>query len=151
MAVKLLRIRRSTLFAFENLRLAGRFVPLVAFSPRSLRHRDRSQAVIHGGAVFLYCSAGGAVVRDQLGSFQLVPGSYAVLQGRVSVALESSSRLVAVRSEPFSALRSCGGPVERKGRLRYVDSCSAPWQYAKKAEMPRIRCWWRRPRSPTPA
>ena len=29
--------------------------------------------------------------------------------------------------EPFTALRSFGGPIETKGRLRYVDGCSASW------------------------
>ncbi|CAJ1370975.1 unnamed protein product [Effrenium voratum] len=103
--------RRSTLFGFENV---------------SPQHQGRRRAELPRatGAVFAYCSLGRVTVTDRKGRLELCAGQYGAFAAPLSLALAPATRLVAVHAEPFTALRSCGGPVEPKGRLRYVDGCS---------------------------
>ncbi|CAE6926947.1 CPK8 [Symbiodinium sp. CCMP2592] len=103
-------VRRSTLYAFENV---------------SKRHRHLTSATIpRRGAVFCYVSVGKVSVRDQHGAFEIVAGQYCVVPAPVRFELINKTRLVAVHTHPFQPLRTIGGPIESKGRLRYVDGCS---------------------------
>ncbi|CAK9039016.1 unnamed protein product [Durusdinium trenchii] len=105
--------RRSTLFGFENL---------------SMEHCKLTECEIarKTGAVFIYVSCGATTLTDQYGVLELHAGQYGVTMAPVHLCLAKGTRLVAIHSEPFTALRSFGGPVEPQGRLRYVDGCSVP-------------------------
>ena len=102
--------RRSTLYGFENV---------------SAKHRKLKTAhVPRRGAIFCYVSMGRATVIDQDGSFVMIAGQYCAVLAPARFELDSSTRLVAVHTHPFLPLRAMGGPIETKGRLRYVDGCS---------------------------
>lgn len=49
-----------------------------------------------------------------------------------------------LHQEPFTALRSFGGPIEAKGRLRYVDGCSDAGRYVDplKSSPPALGNMW---------
>lgn len=104
-------LRRSTLYGFETLSKRGDPHP-AAEIPRGT------------GAVFVYVSLGRVMLVDQHGTMELRAGHYGVTKAPVSFQLADATRMVAIHSEPFTPLRSFGGPIEAKGRLRYVDGCS---------------------------
>eukprot|EP00434_Breviolum_minutum_P009564 symbB.v1.2.008422.t1/scaffold529.1/size191693/7 len=101
-------IRRSTLYGFENLSVSHHF------------HRD-AEILRSTGAVFIYVSCGMVTLTDHYGKIEMCAGQYGVTQAPVKLQLAENTRVVAIHSEPFTALRSFGGPIEMKGRLRYVD------------------------------
>ena len=102
--------RRSTLYGFENV---------------SEKHRNLTSGVVpRRGAVFCYASMGSALLRDRHGTFEIVAGQYCVVPAPLRIELHGNTRLVAIHTHPFEPLRTMGGPIESKGRLRYVDGCS---------------------------
>jgi hypothetical protein len=78
------------------------------------------------GAVFGYVSTGTTLVFDATGREPLVvtAGEYFSVPAPVQFKPVPETRIVAVHTTPFTPLRQWGGPIEPKGRLRYIDQCS---------------------------
>jgi hypothetical protein len=64
---------------------------------------------------------GEAMLVDGEDTFRLRPGMFFVVPGRCTV--EGGSGLV-VSCGGYEGLRQIGGPLEARGRLRYIDGCS---------------------------
>ena len=73
------------------------------------------------GTHFGYVFAGPTAVSNSAGKFQLQTGMYFAVPGRVSVQGGSG---LAVSRVGFHGFFQVGGPIERTGRLRYIDGCT---------------------------
>jgi hypothetical protein len=109
-------LRESTLYGFETV---------------SEEHAAATDATIieTRGAVFGYVSEGTVMMRDythKLEPVTLVAGQYFAVSAPVTFLFnpDEPARLVAIHTTDFVPLRTIGGPVEPKGRLRYIDRCS---------------------------
>jgi quercetin dioxygenase-like cupin family protein len=65
--------------------------------------------------------AGGMVIANDVA---LSPAMFAAVVGQDMVAANSSARALAVQAKHYTGMRMIGGPVERTGRLRYIDGCT---------------------------
>lgn len=103
--------RNSTVYGFENV---------------SPEHQGRSHGEIQEGtgAIFGYVTQGEATVADIHGAQTIHAGEYFVVPAPALFTVAPDSRLVAIHTEPFTPIRTFGGPIEDKGRLRYIDGCS---------------------------
>lgn len=109
-------LRESTLYGFETV---------------SEEHAPATDATIieTRGAVFGYVSEGTVMMRDYTHNLEpvtLVAGQYFAVSAPVTFLFnpDEPARLVAIHTTDFVPLRTIGGPVEPKGRLRYIDRCS---------------------------
>jgi quercetin dioxygenase-like cupin family protein len=105
------KMRRSIVYGFENLSAP----------------RDSGAEITHeSGSVFGCVTEGTVTIRDRTGRepMRLQKGDYFSLPSPLQFSLEDRTRVVAVHPSPFTALRQWGGPIEEKGRLRYIDRCS---------------------------
>lgn len=110
-------LRTSTIYGFETF---------------SEEHRNATDATIieERGAVFGYVMEGVVEIRDKQahGHFpmRLGKGQYFAVSApvRFDFLQHVPSRVVAVHATEFTPLRTIGGPIEPKGRLRYIDRCS---------------------------
>lgn len=106
--------RRSTIYGFETF---------------SEEHRVATDATIieQTGAVFGYVAEGYVDIRDRQAhrTVTLGKGEYFSVNAPVRFAFGPvPTRVVAIHVTPFVALRTFGGAIEPKGRLRYIDRCS---------------------------
>lgn len=106
--------RRSTIYGFETI---------------SEEHRPATETAIiaESGAVFGYVVEGVVTISDRQSRIPttLTQGEYFSVNAPVHFAFTPTpTRVVAVHVDPFVALRTIGGPIEPKGRLRYIDRCS---------------------------
>lgn len=109
-------VRKSTLYGFETF---------------SVDHRAATDTSIieSSGAVFGYITEGETILTDYGANryrVHLVAGQYFATSApvRFNFDPEVPTRIMAVHSSLFTPLRTFGGPVEPKGRLRYIDRCS---------------------------
>jgi quercetin dioxygenase-like cupin family protein len=72
---------------------------------------------------FGYVYEGGARLMQNGHAWMLHAGQYFCVAGRFSLQARKS-RGVMMKAANWRGLFSLGGPVERKGRLRYIDQCS---------------------------
>jgi hypothetical protein len=79
-----------------------------------------SEATLDGGTVFA-CVTEPTRVRDRHGELALAAGMWAVLPDGCEV---SGGRGLAVVAPGYRGLRAFGGPIEERGRLRYIDGCT---------------------------
>jgi quercetin dioxygenase-like cupin family protein len=70
---------------------------------------------------FGYVLSGAVTLHRPAGLCSLGPGQYFALQD--GVTLSGGKGLIVERGD-YSALNMVGGPVERSGRLRYIDGCT---------------------------
>lgn len=66
---------------------------------------------------------GGAILHDREDRFRLRAGMFFVAVGRCEIAAPGGRGLVISRLG-YRGLRQVGGPIEDKGRLRYIDGCT---------------------------
>lgn len=76
------------------------------------------------GACFGYVAAGSARLTDEAGESTLKAGQWFSTAGGLEMRLGEDTRLVVSQRENYRGLRVFGGPIERLGRLRYIDRCS---------------------------
>jgi quercetin dioxygenase-like cupin family protein len=77
-----------------------------------------------GATHFGVAARGDVMVRTEEGAPLLLgEGTYFVLPGAALVAGQGGAGLVISRPG-YAGLRQFGGPLEREGRLRYIDGCS---------------------------
>ncbi len=110
-------VRHTTLHAFENVSEANRLRSSVTITEE------------RGSAVFGYVTEGSVRIADSQTherTIVLNAGEYFALSTPVRFDLfpDRESRLVVVQCDRFVPFRTFGGPVEPKGRLRYIDRCS---------------------------
>jgi hypothetical protein len=83
--------------------------------------RDSTLRLAATGTHFAYAIAGTVVLRTASGSYSLQAGMYAAfVEGELQ---GEGSGLVATRLGMFGMFQ-LGGPIEERGRLRYIDGCS---------------------------
>ena len=110
-------IRISTVYGFET------------FSPEN-QAASYVNLPHDSGAIYGYVSAGEARITDGAApngrSTIISAGQYFSVPAplRIDFDQETPTRIVAIHAAGFTPLRTIGGPIEPKGRLRYIDRCS---------------------------
>ncbi|MFO0662374.1 MAG: cupin domain-containing protein [Polyangiaceae bacterium] len=79
----------------------------------------------NGSTHFLFCYAGQATLRRELGSYPMAEGMFASVPGACSIdgTMANASGLV-VSHLGYAGMFALGGPIEATGRLRYIDGCT---------------------------
>lgn len=87
--------------------------------------READAEIPAGGTCFGYVASGGVAVCDADGDVPLVAEQWFSLpNGCRFVDFASGTRILATWKRGFRGLRAFGGPIERRGRLKYIDRCS---------------------------
>jgi hypothetical protein len=87
--------------------------------------RDGSAEVPAQGTCFGFVASGAATVGDVHGEVRLREGQwFSMPAGCLISELDPDTRVVVSQKLGFQGLRSFGGPIERLGRLKYIDRCS---------------------------
>jgi quercetin dioxygenase-like cupin family protein len=73
------------------------------------------------GTHFGYVHAGPALLRCSAGTFSLLPGMYFAVPGALEVRQGAGLVVTRLGQHGFFHL---GGPIEERGRLRYIDGCT---------------------------
>lgn len=107
--------RVSTVYGFENVTIEHRAATDV--------HLPETDGTFYG---FVSKGTVGIWHRDSNRPTYVDAGEYFAVNAPLSLRLDPAilSRIVLVHSSPFTALTTVGGPIEPKGRLRYIDRCS---------------------------
>lgn len=80
--------------------------------------------LVERGSVYAFVQ-NGQVVADN-GSFQATfqPKMYLSLQTPVKLKLGQEAKLLLIHVQDYLCLNTMGGPLEKRGRLRYINGCS---------------------------
>jgi quercetin dioxygenase-like cupin family protein len=81
---------------------------------------DGPELLPEEGTTYIAVAAG---VVDADG-FVLQPATYAAIPGPGDVWVSGMTRALMVHAKGYRGMRAAGGPLERTGRLRYIDGCS---------------------------
>ena len=101
----------SAIFGFEN----------ASSGNSSLEHFE----IPAGGAVWAFCGSGRAMIGDKTTSFMLSAFQWAHLKDGCAVSIrDRDTRIMVIQNLGFNGMYSMGGPIEDKGRLRYIDKCT---------------------------
>lgn len=73
------------------------------------------------GTSYGFVAKGEAELTNASGSFRLVPGMYFSQPGKATIS--GGSGIVISRTD-YEGIFQLGGPVEERGRLRYIDGCT---------------------------
>lgn len=84
--------------------------------------RDGTLTLEADGTDFFFCAAGTAELSCDAGTFPLVPGMYGSVPGAGQIG--GDGRGLVITRLGHRGLFHIGGPVEDKGRLRYIDGCT---------------------------
>lgn len=78
------------------------------------------------GTTYLFISEGIVQASDRHGDILMRAGRYAVFPEPVRLDFDrvTPTRVVAITRLGYRGLRQSGGPLEERGRLRYIDHCS---------------------------
>jgi hypothetical protein len=77
------------------------------------------------GTSFGYVASGAVTMTDEYGKVQLDAGQWFSNPNGLSLSdFAAETRVVVSQTVGFTGLRSFGGPIERLGRLKYIDRCS---------------------------
>jgi hypothetical protein len=90
-------------------------------------HSDpqRASAEVPGdGGSFGFCVEGEAELVDGGGRLSLAAGQWFTTPAGCELRLTAATRVVFCQLVGWRGLRMVGGPIERLGRLRYIDRCS---------------------------
>ena len=98
---------------------------IYGFENCSSENSQQTQAVIpEKGACYGFLAQGSAIVNDTNVNWQLNAGQWFSLKNGCKIDLKPQSRLVVSQRIGFNGVYAMGGPIEDKGRLRYIDGCS---------------------------
>ncbi|MEZ6018473.1 MAG: cupin domain-containing protein [Planctomycetota bacterium] len=86
--------------------------------------RGQDLALPDEGTHFVYCAAGSAALECELGGFPLAEGMYAALPAHGRIVCGGAGRGLVITRLEFRGAFLVGGPVEERGRLRYIDGCT---------------------------
>jgi hypothetical protein len=101
---------KSIIYGFENV---------------SLEHIDNRQAsVADKGACFGFVASGRVAIQDKRVSWWLDAGQWFAVPGGFVLNLTANSRVVVAQCVDYHGVYAMGGPIEKQGRLRYIDGCS---------------------------
>ena len=90
--------------------------------PTSLHAWDQQGLVLKGmSAFFGFVVDGPAILTSESGAFRLQSGMYFSASGKVTI---QGGRGIIMERHGHSAFFTLGGPVEAKGRLKYIDGCT---------------------------
>lgn len=84
----------------------------------------REESVDNSGSTFGFVQTGAAVVSDGTIEWRLISEQWFALPSGFEITLDSRSRVVVSQRIGFHGIYAMGGPVEKFGRLRYIDGCS---------------------------
>jgi hypothetical protein len=74
-----------------------------------------------GATYYGMVTEGGTLLRDEVGQFELCQGMFFVIKDALSI--QGGQGLIISRPND-DGFRQIGGPLEKTGRLRYIDGCS---------------------------
>ena len=94
-----------------------------AFPTRVCGWNDDELDLPDGATHFGMVTEGGAILHDRQDRFRLRAGMFFVIAGACRVAAPGGKGLVVSRLG-YAGLRQVGGPIEKTGRLRYIDGCT---------------------------
>lgn len=98
---------------------------IYGFENCSVKNNQQTQAVIpEKGACYGFLTQGGGTISDDKVQWQLNKGQWFTLPNGCNISLKPQSRLVVSQRLGFQGFYAMGGPIESKGRLRYIDGCS---------------------------
>lgn len=83
--------------------------------------RDEPLALQGGATHFGFVHSGRATLRCESGTFQLGPGMYFAAPGAAEI---EGGAGIAISRLHYAGFFHLGGPVEDRGRLRYIDGCT---------------------------
>ncbi|WP_033311375.1 cupin domain-containing protein [Euryhalocaulis caribicus] len=90
--------------------------------PTTLHAWDKDALTLKGmSAFFGFVAEGEAVLTTESGAFRLKTGMYFSANGKVTV---QGGRGIVIERHDHRAYFLLGGPVEEKGRLKYIDGCT---------------------------
>jgi mannose-6-phosphate isomerase-like protein (cupin superfamily) len=114
-------IRTENFFSFDW--TTGKVADCDPNFPTTLHAWDRAELVIDetDTAYFGFVQSGEATVTTASGTFTLKPGMYFSANDTVTV---SGGRGIIMARAGHQAFFTIGGPVEDKGRLKYIDGCT---------------------------
>ena len=70
---------------------------------------------------YIYIHGGEGLIETPIGSFRLKPGMFCVQNGPYRI---TGAQGISVSRESYDGYFQIGGPVEYKGRLKYIDGCT---------------------------
>ena len=73
------------------------------------------------GAAFIYVQRGSVVIKNR---FHLTKGMYALINTGNIEGYSPCTKAMIVRDRGYHGMTMFGGPIEREGRLRYIDGCT---------------------------
>ena len=75
-------------------------------------------------SIYIYIQKGSALVITESFSCDMKEGMYASLCSTGSIEIGINSNVMVIEIDCFEALNTIGGPIEKIGRLEYIDGCS---------------------------
>lgn len=91
--------------------------------PSRLRVWDGGEIELPGGEThYVFALAGRAELRTPSGQFVLGEGMYAAIPGKAAAG--GSGTGIVVSRVGYAGVFCLGGPIEERGRLRYIDGCT---------------------------
>lgn len=91
----------------------------------SAKNQTHSEAIIPAsGACYGFLTQGECTVSDKKVQWQLHQGQWFSMVSGCKIILKPQSRLVVSQRLGYKGFYAMGGPIENKGRLRYIDGCS---------------------------
>lgn len=99
---------------------------LYGFENRSFINRTRHQATVERtGSCFGFVMAGSVVVNPgRVGSAVLVEGQFFQTPGGCELDLQDKTAVMVVQRLDLRGYNYQGGPIEERGRMRYIDGCT---------------------------
>lgn len=99
---------------------------MYGFENESDGHRQKRSATIPNvGGCFGFLASGHAQISDEKITWELSAGQWFSLPSGAEIELlVPQCRLIVCQRMGYLGVRAMGGPIEDKGRLRYIDGCS---------------------------
>lgn len=85
---------------------------------------DETVALKKQGALYGFVQEGSLIVKDSNVEWRLKAGQWFTLPNGGAITIGSVSRVVVIQRLGYFGISAMGGPIEPRGRLRYIDGCS---------------------------